>query len=277
MRLFALCIVLTLLPTHVVGQNSKPQTPDNAAHSKNAAPAQNPISQIIVQAQPQQKAPDQDSPASQGIFQRFISNPEWISAFGTLMIFIATVFYVIISACMLRKIRRQVELADVSATAAKRNADAVLNSQRALISVRVSQIGEIITFSAVNEGKTPAEIINDNFYRVSFLPSIDKLPAKPKYSDNQRVNPIWLSPGDHPHILCETKWEDLAHGMMAEIFSDVNIGINVVAIWGRVAYNDILTGDGHETRFCYWHLANTYEQDVGVWQIGGPQGYNKHT
>jgi hypothetical protein len=173
MRLFALCIVISSLATHVVGQNGKPQPPSHTAHSQDATAPRNPPPQIIIEAQSNQQAADKDDAAKQTVLQRFLSNPEWVSAFGTLMIFVATAVYVIISSCMLKKVGEQVVIAGDAAKEAKASTDALIDIERPWVRV-------LIPIDAIEVPPLPHSPSRPFVYIWPQIDSVGRTPARTK-------------------------------------------------------------------------------------------------
>ena len=111
MRLCVLCsIALALLPICVVGQNSKPNTPEHEKQGQSTTDAKNPVSQVVVQAHRIHEATDKQQPSSDSPQQSL--NPELASAVFTGLIFIATTAYAVISYLTLKKIGRQAEITE---------------------------------------------------------------------------------------------------------------------------------------------------------------------
>jgi hypothetical protein len=120
MRLFALCLLIALLPNHVVGQNSKPQPSSRTTHSQNATTPQNPTSQVVIESQSNQQPADQQDSARKRVEHRFLPNPEWVTAISTFLILVATSAYALVSYFTLRKIRESARIAERQAREVRR-------------------------------------------------------------------------------------------------------------------------------------------------------------
>lgn len=198
MRLFVLCLLLALLPTHVVSQNSKAKPDKYKDNSSSAARSENPTPQVVIQSQSNQQSANQQNAPSEKPQHRFLPGPEWISAGGTLLIFVVTTAYTIVSYCILRRMGRQThemkrhrsylrlswiamkdqaikmerQLAEmekqanaavVAADAAKLSAKSAVNAERAWVRPRIEQSDHSKPFGsyelkAANDGKTPAHV-----------------------------------------------------------------------------------------------------------------------
>ncbi len=276
MRLFALCILLASLPSHVVGQNSKVNPGKHTTDSQNATDTKNPISQIVIQTQPQQEPHDKKGSASEGIVQRFLAQPEVVSAVSTLMIFFATVAYVIISGCMLRRIGRQVVLTGVAARAARNSANALVNAERPWVVPRIKKVVKVIdtifvdgpdagkpcrkpvtyfTFSIKNYGRSPAEVIA---IRGAHYPHLSY-----KGIDGGLTDP--------PHYGLETMYRQVVILAPKQRWAPIDVELNIWALtsmnellqkeiesykahyifYGVVLYRDFFNRAAtHESRFC---------------------------
>jgi hypothetical protein len=188
MRLLALCILLTSLTAHVVGQNGKTNPHKSAAQGQDTTCAKNPIPQVVIQSQSNQQPANQQDATRKGVEHSFLPSPEWVTADSTIGILIATTAYAIISFCTLRKIKRQahemkrqraymrlqwttmreqagkmgeqLQAARDNASAAKKSADAAVNTERAWIRAWFERTASTnYTLTVKNEGKTPARIV----------------------------------------------------------------------------------------------------------------------
>ena len=162
--------------------------------------------------------------------------------------------------------------ANKSAEAALKNAQAVINAERAWVFCTAKQIGnESCQLSLRNHGRTPAYVISVRELE-KVVPPTTKLESTPDYGlPTQFVSERVLSPGD--------AWEaddwrtNLSEVLPGEMLEEVRSGRLRYYLYGVIEYRDVLPGSQlHETRFCYFY--STIQQQFIV---GGPSDYTKCT
>jgi hypothetical protein len=187
------------------------------------------------------------------------------------------------------------EAAKRSAESAFLNAQAIINSERPWLFIKIEctrtrydGTGQLIdnlgySVSFHNYGKTPAEIVGLEQHP-ECRDSTDDLPMPPTYRDDgvvlahTRMVPAdegWHDPGEsffQPQtFLVGNDWEDIRHSRKRFLY------------WGKLRYRDLIehpqtihnlekVGTIHETCFCYF-----WSPRLNEFLICGPFGYNKHT
>lgn len=163
--------------------------------------------------------------------------------------------------------------AKASADAAFLNAKAVLNTERPWIVVKPRKSSaNVFTFEAVNQGRTPAQIIAQSFRWVVALSEVDLEEKSPEYSRAILAYPKFLVPSGVPQDCAYWDVELILQNIPEE--QEVRGGMRRIVGYGRVQYYDFLnrTEPPHETRYCYWW--NPTDEEL---MVGGPDGYNLYT
>lgn len=174
----------------------------------------------------------------------------------------------------------QTKATEIAANAAQSSAQAVINSERPWIDVRVQPHPTIVgnyIFRAANTGRTPA-VFRSGQAAYIFRSSPSSLPVPPLYDDYPFPIPnnsflvhgeefeIYPHPGVSPESIIESR---LKQGTLK--------ADDVLIFYGRIIYDDVFEIDKpgyipHETRWCYACLENG-RRFVRV----GPDGYNIYT
>lgn len=192
-----------------------------------------------------------------------------------------TLAYVIVSYYTLRKIAEQAEIAVKSANAALLNAQAVINSERPWLVIKIERgtqlAGGPFQFVAVNQGRTPAEIVSCRFAFITTATDVDDVPDVPDYGPYGLMH--------RPFVGSSAEWRDPEmfidiRAMLdadAALAADVRSNRRRFIVWGRVAYVDVLgeprgSQPIRETRFCYF-----YSPPLDNFLPAGKLGWNLHT
>jgi hypothetical protein len=196
---------------------------------------------------------------------------------------------IIIAVRVLAAIRRQTisiesiaQAAMDSANAALMNARVLVDAQRPWILMRVERSREIpnsFEISAMNQGATPAEIV-DCPDRVSLVGGDMHLPIKIADAIEQRKViefPIMLLPGESSVLqrfgrgdvswVCKTE-ESIVRVSMAE---------ETIFVYGTVIYRGLNMPAGNETYKTHWCFRYVHGETTSDLVMGGPFEYNRHT
>jgi hypothetical protein len=164
------------------------------------------------------------------------------------------------------------DAANKNAEAARLNANAAVNAVRPWVSISGFYNSGVFSFSAVNYGNTPAEIISYSA-NIKFVDKVENLALPPEYKNWKQPSFALLSPGG------------TSDGAMLELETYNTNAIAVLdpkkpifVFYFRVLYkNPINSSDpfvtNHESRMCFWYRAKGGQFP----RVGGPQDYNKHT
>jgi hypothetical protein len=176
------------------------------------------------------------------------------------------------------EMRAQTRVNEKVAEVARINAEAVVNSERALILVSHNAPAGSDTwdfqFKATNYGRSPAEI-RWIFFEPIPLGRDDTLPEWPPYvgtEDHMLMHREWVPPqgsipvGDH-------YTQAIANMAAGGLWQELQTGKKKLWLYGVIRYRDKVSSEVHETRFCYW---KSPAQHVGL-LMGGPSGYNDVT
>jgi hypothetical protein len=172
------------------------------------------------------------------------------------------------------KLEESIVIATDSAKAALLNAQAVINSERPWMFIATNPaVGNPrethVKFTAVNRGRTPAEIIayTGDF---TYAEKAEDLDPAPHYglAGLELAHKKYMCTGDSfevfdfdcSAIISQQQWEENQRNRKRLIFI------------GHVVYRDLITRDKHETCYCYWLSPVPW---IGL-IIGGPPEYNKH-
>ncbi len=171
--------------------------------------------------------------------------------------------------------RKAADAAASSAEAALLNARAVINAERAwlTVSVRESPRHDKGFYILVrNRGHTPARVISIDSNLITFVTDPNRLVIPPDYECRVSlpdspfvVNGFSLRNGCYPEELFKQRrasrnWEYIEEALM---------------IYGRIIYVDVFPGVGdgpHETCWCY-----VYDSGFKKFRTGGPDKYTRNT
>jgi hypothetical protein len=166
-----------------------------------------------------------------------------------------------------------------AAEATQRSIELTIHMQRARMGIRVRQIKDIpnaFDFHAINLGKTNAKLIYARGFFVT-LEGGQPLPATPPYlTEVERKKFIisWVSPEDEfPLRMQENQIE---HNMVLDLTdeakrNDIRLRGHTVWAYGRICYEDGISSEMREKRFCYYVTINEHGNAVLV--AGGPDSY----
>jgi hypothetical protein len=151
---------------------------------------------------------------------------------------------VIIGICTLRKVERQISVAEADTRA-------MIRAERAWIVVSAEMRGDQFTFIAKNVGKTPARIKSVWVSPLLVTPRDKKLnvPSDEETAQSLLSTPPRLLPPTAEYVVHRYTWDDLNKVHKTD-FADIRI-------YGRILYFDILNPDSvvpFETKWLYWQL-----------------------
>jgi hypothetical protein len=175
--------------------------------------------------------------------------------------------------------KEQTAVAEKSANAALSTAQAYINAERPWLLIVPKRLGEgehtSITFTAVNQGRSPAEVINSGFKMVTHRFD-EELLDKSYFGEfaamnAQWVHTKWLAPGDD-YIAYSYNVSSIVEGN-PELWTELNNGIRELILMGFVRYRDTISNEVHESKYCY---GVSKIAPNGVYMTG-PLGYNTLT
>lgn len=186
-----------------------------------------------------------------------LKRPEWwlvVAAFVTLGVI----------AWQAIETRRAAQATKEAAEAALLNAQAVVNAERAWLTVTARAYGhERFYFEATNHGKTPAEIVNVAFdWKIGAVSELVDVP--PQYKLRSMDHPEMLLPGDPPFRCAACNVGDLLALRPDE--KDVREGAKMFMMYGKVLYYDTLQRKDppHESKYCFfWDCTETQKVEGG--------------
>jgi hypothetical protein len=176
-----------------------------------------------------------------------------------------------------KQTKAAVEAADAAsfaALAAKVNADAIINSERAWVFAKMKKQAKLsFTLEFTNHGKTPAEVIDikqRETWTELMHPDKRELPVPPNYGlETKFVQPRIIVPGDF-FIYDST---NLTSVLPEEIYAQLKTSRKRYFIYGRVQYRDLIDRTKmRETGFCYF-----WSPVLDEFIIGGPSEYTYYT
>lgn len=190
---------------------------------------------------------------------------------------------------LFKRIERQTHYAETAAQAAAETAQAVLAQTQAiaraerpwvLVTVEPSQTVENgFMVVATNRGRTPARLISV-MDKIAIEAGPQNLPAAPQYADahaNAALAAVILLPGESTGIKPFNRDDVKELCGSDERLRKVEKWEEVILLYGRVAYQDLLSTDDlaqHETCWCLWYIHG--RQNSGMVTAGSP-AYNRHT
>ena len=199
----------------------------------------------------------------------------------------------------LRPIADQARFGRIAADAAKLNAEAVVNAERAWIRVLphvwsptlfpVWEQGDPIPPEGIklvlhnfpaqikNVGNTPAIVDETAFKYILSKVEPSQLPPEPDYGE--------FVPGNGDIIVSGNEWladVGLSDGgaLSKEQVKDIRTSKLWLYVYGIVRYRDVLRGDSHETRVGYvYHFpqGGMVNVEKDAFRPGGPPAYNRTT
>lgn len=177
------------------------------------------------------------------------------------------------------ELKRLASAARDNASAAERNADALITAKRPWVDVIIdSGSYGVFEFAARNYGRTPAEIISSRGNCI-IVDGEQGIPILTDRSDDLFDEKTLLLP--YSEAAAQNIFERAVYSVSLNEFLKnrsegiqrmVKEGKKYIAVYGIVVYEDILAGESHHTRFCYLWEAST--GDLDRW---GPEGANEHT
>lgn len=161
------------------------------------------------------------------------------------------------------------------AAATKINAEAVINSERAVLLVSHNAPPGpdtwIFKFEATNHGRSPAEIVW-TFFEPTPLGRDEPLPEWPIYERPEGhifMHREWVRSGGSVPV-GEGYYAEAVANMVPGLWEELRSGKRKLWLYGVVRYRDKVSSDIHETRFCYWKSPANGVNLI----MGGPSRYN---
>jgi hypothetical protein len=196
----------------------------------------------------------------------------------------------------LKKIERQTRIADDTATAAFKaanaaaetaqaallHAQAIVNAERPWVLVTAEPtrgVESSFEITATNRGRSPATITSA-LDQVLFATDEALLPDLPDFapaSSGARFVPIILLPGESATLKTFSRDDVRALCDSDEKFKRVESWEERLFLCGKVAYNDLISPVGkgaHETVWCLWYI---HGKQRSALVPAGPVEYNSHT
>jgi hypothetical protein len=231
-----------------------------------------------------------------------------VMAFGTLALAVIGAIAAYAALRTLRTIASQTVAAEVAARAATetaaatlKNAEALMNSERAWILVTMDATGpklsadnrwlwedgmplsiddvlknrhhkpQRIRYTLRNYGRSPGWLISHRGY-AQIVPTINGLPSSPDYSRTASFL------GERSNLLYEPgKDRGTAVSIPSAELDPVANRESFLYVYGIIKYKDVWNGI-HETGFCfYWHVPGPGDPDPQGWYAEGPEGYSYQT
>lgn len=190
---------------------------------------------------------------------------------------------------LFKRIERQALYAETAAQAAAETAQAVLAQMQAvarterpwvLVTVEPSQTVENgFMVVATNRGRTPARLVSV-VDKIAIEAGPQNLPATPQYADahaNAALASVILLPGESTGIKPFSRDDVKPLCGSDERLRKVEKWEEVILLYGRVAYQDLMSQDDlaqHETGWCFWYIHG--RQNSGM-VTAGSAAYNRHT
>ena len=147
-----------------------------------------------------------------------------------------------------QQFRQQLKVAQGAADAAKLNAQAVINAERARIIAELERVGSShdYSFRVTNWGRTPA-IVTSHGFRAGGVPiEMSQLPENLEFVQVQNTNIIIKSGGDFKIL---ERFELSQY--MKDWWQDINAGKKTGIFEVSVKYLDVFSRTEHETRIVY--------------------------
>jgi hypothetical protein len=168
---------------------------------------------------------------------------------------------------------QSVAAAQASADAALLNAQAVINSERPWIRVKIVLSPDgFYGVAAKNTGRTPALIVASSEPQKKVFPVGEALPETPTYGEKRTFNSTLLPDSERT-----VYWLTESDVRSVEGFERVVQGSDGLYIWGVVQYRDTLNRESenaHETVWCFRYIPN---QVPNPFKMAGPVSYNRYT
>jgi hypothetical protein len=176
--------------------------------------------------------------------------------------------------------RKSAQATEISAKAAERSIECMIDSERAWVLVQIGQLPEFTPIPSqvqilwlqpilTNHGKTPARVTKISV-RQDQVPNINALPSEPEYQNERSVD-IILPPG------ANIQPENV--GVNASDFAAITQGTSRLFVYGFVDYADF-GKKPRQTRFCLiYHVPHGFNPvPAGFYDYGNaPEAYTRCT
>jgi hypothetical protein len=181
-------------------------------------------------------------------------SPEWLTVIVTTIYCVISFFTFLVLRDQAALLKRQADANETSSNAADRNAEFYLNSERArlLDTAEITREFDVEIF-VTNCGRSPAHIthafVSADWVRGRALP---KKPDYADFSDDPEVDYAtsrWVLPNEKVSI----GWEDSSTLINSdpELKESILKGKTTLWAFGRFRYQDTISGNHYESRFCY--------------------------
>jgi hypothetical protein len=276
-EMFALSVLLIALSLQTLpsGKMDKPVIENNKTANKSSesehSPSNEPSKGVLSrsESEPNTKTPESDgqTPPENRVYAiKIVSQPPdpWFRA--SVIIAAALVLLGFISLGLLW---RQTKATEIAATAARDNAQALINSERALVDIAVirqSTDSTLYDLKITNEGKTPAKLIHCEIGANSFPPGSPSFVAKEFTASYKSIahaqipTQIFLREGKDQVLSAVT---DLARAFIS--WDEVKSGKQSGLIQFAISYQDIINRTNRATSsiFYFNHRTNELERIPG--------------
>ena len=213
-------------------------------------------------------------------WHKFVEFPEGITAWALILTLVVIGIQAIIMQQHAGHLKTLSESAADNAEAARLNAQAIINSERPWVVIKIDRDGRLPNFFRVraeNRGRTPAAILSarEGCAEVTETAELQMSPAYSKVK--QFKEPLLLMSGESQGI-SDLSPDHVKSGYFPDFADWEKIGY----IFGSVVYRDLLdTPDApeHETRWCCKldpDLSGEIDAD-DLYLIQGPERYTRHT
>jgi len=213
-------------------------------------------------------------------WRKVMTFPEGVTAWALILTFFAIAIQAVIMQKHAGHLKTLSESAADNAKAARSNAQAIINSERPWVVIKIDRDGRLPNFFRVraeNRGRTPAAILSarEGCAEVTETAELQMSPAYSKVK--QFKEPLLLMSGESQGI-SDLSPDHVKSGYFPDFADWEKIGY----IFGSVVYRDLLdTPDApeHETRWCCKldpDLSGEIDAD-DLYLIQGPERYTRHT
>jgi len=177
-----------------------------------------------------------------------------------LILCVAGIAGIVVAWRSLKTLETQTKAARDAAEAARLNAQAIINAERAWVVIRVEYVAPYeFNFRAVNVGKTPAKITGIYSSQVAIRRG-QEFEVTPEYDKGESLisSPPCFLPATDGTIIWRCNLTDLrGTRTVEEWIDDYKRGLYSVTIYGKITYYDTLEAspkEPHVTKWLYWHV-----------------------
>lgn len=291
LKSLAILAVLCVLAGVVPGQLNK-AADQKQGHAAQSQPAViNPVSSNEQNhSQPNQPKPGSNPPSGHTSFKwpRWVFDSNWwlVIIAGLTGIFIGrqarlsrrTLNEIHAQAGHMEKqtqiLRDSVAAAQRGADAALRNAQAVINSERAylLFSVKKERLTgphgpSQFHIEVINYGRVPARRIVVGIPHHAHMTMESFLAGSPDYEENPQEIVEWLAPKESWRVATFTPNADRSTLAAAAMSEKVSLKAIENIIYGQLVYDDGVSGEKRHSRYCLYHMKEPFRNIGGSLEI----------